>query len=250
MNEKRNAIMARGLEKTFGSDDTTITVINNLDLTLSAGRFEAIMGPSGSGKSTLLHLIAGLLAPDSGSVLVGDHEITTMSERDATIFRRRNIGLVFQDYNLVPTLTVEENIALPLLLDRVPAKDDRVAELMETLDIAARKKHLPAKLSGGERQRVAIARALAGKPEVVLADEPTGNLDSPAGHKLCGLLKELNEQTGCAVLMVTHDPLIAAYASQVHILKDGRFMDTFETNNDSKVVSSRYLAAMQSDLTI
>lgn len=248
MNEKANAIIIQNLRKTFGGGDTAVQVIQDLDFNLQAGRFEAIMGPSGSGKSTLLHIIAGLIPPDEGSVKVGDREITNMSDREIAVFRRRNIGLIFQDHNLVPTLTAKENIGLPLMLDH--AKDDgRVESLMESLGIAARRNHLPAKLSGGERQRVAVARALAGNPTVMLADEPTGNLDFPAAHEFCAILKKLNQETGCAILIVTHDPVIAAYAGNIHILRDGRFMDSFATNGDSALVSSRYLAAMKADQT-
>lgn len=248
MNDKAYAIKIKSLQKTFGESQTAVQVIKKLDLNLQAGRFEAIMGASGSGKSTLLHIIAGLIAPDEGSVEVGGREITNMTDREITVFRRRNIGIIFQDHNLVPTLTAKENIALPLALDR--AKNyERVDELMETLGIAARGNHLPSKLSGGERQRVAIARALAGNPAVVLADEPTGNLDYPAAHDFCSVLKKLNRETGCAILIVTHDPVIAAYANDIHILRDGKLMDSFPSNGDSILVSSRYLAAMKNGQT-
>ena len=210
MNEKPVAVKTIGIHKTFGRSDTAVEVVKNLDFSLAQGKFEAIMGPSGSGKSTLLHLIAGLLSPDAGSISIGGQIITSMNDHDMTVFRRRNIGLIFQDYNLIQTLTAEENIALPLLLDHAKNNGDRIEKLMDTLGLMPRRKHLPTKLSGGERQRVAIARALAGNPAVVLADEPTGNLDSPAAHDFCALMKQLNRETGCAILMVTHDPVIAA----------------------------------------
>ena len=249
MDGKDEAITISGLHKTFGAGETALEVIKNLDLQVPAGSFAAIMGPSGSGKSTLLHIIAGLLAPGSGSVKIGGREITGMNDREMTVFRRRHIGLIFQDYNLVPTLTAEENIALPLLLDRAPNDEGRIERLMETLGLTARKNHLPSKLSGGERQRVAIARALAGKPTVVLADEPTGNLDSPAAQEFYKLIKKLNRETGCAILMVTHDPVIASHACEVHILHDGEFKDAFATQGDPAVVSSHYLAAMHSGIS-
>jgi len=245
MQEKQIAVQTIGIHKTFGEGDAAVEVIKNLDFSLTQGKFEAIMGPSGSGKSTLLHLIAGLLAPDSGTINIGGQEITRMNDHDMTIFRRRNIGLIFQDYNLIQTLTAEENIALPLLLDRAKNPGDCIEKLIATLGLEPRRHHLPTKLSGGERQRVAIARALAGNPTVVLADEPTGNLDSPAAHEFCSLMKKLNSETGCAILMVTHDPVIAASAEQIHILRDGKFMDSFETQGNPALVSERYLAAMR-----
>lgn len=244
MQEKQIAVKTSGLHKTFGMGETSVDVIKNLDFSLPHGKFEAIMGPSGSGKSTLLHLIAGLLTPDSGTISIGNNKITGMNDHDTTVFRRRHIGLIFQDYNLIPTLTAEENIALPLLLDRARGGEDKIVRLMTTLGISSRRKHLPAKLSGGERQRVAIARALAGNPTVVLADEPTGNLDSPAAYDFCALMKRLNTETGCAILMVTHDPVIASIAERIHILRDGRIVDSFETQGNPTLVSERYLAAM------
>ena len=245
MQETPTAVAAAGIRKSFGKDEAAIHVIRNLDFSLPEGRFEAVMGPSGSGKSTLLHLVAGLLAPDAGAIRIGAQDLTGMSDRDATVFRRRHVGLIFQDYNLIPTLTAEENIALPLLLDRRRDDGGRVASLMDALGIAARRRHFPAALSGGERQRVAIARALVGKPTVVLADEPTGNLDSPAGRAFCELLRKMNEEEGCTILMVSHDTVVAAAAKRVHLLKDGRFVDCFETNHDAALVAARYLETMK-----
>ena len=247
MQETPTAVAAAGIRKSFGKDEAAIHVIRNLDFSLPEGRFEAVMGPSGSGKSTLLHLVAGLLAPDAGAIRIGAQDLTGMSDRDATVFRRRHVGLIFQDYNLIPTLTAEENIALPLLLDRRRDDGGRVASLMDALGIAARRRHFPAALSGGERQRVAIARALVGKPTVVLADEPTDNLDSPAAQDFCALMKRLNAETGCAILMVTHDPVVAAAAERIHILRDGRFMDSFETQGSPARVAERYLDAMRAE---
>ncbi len=247
MQDTPAAVKTIGIHKTFGEGESAVEVIRNLDFSLAQGKFEAIMGPSGSGKSTLLHLAAGLLSPDSGTIDIGGNEITGMNDHDMTVFRRRNIGLIFQDYNLIQTLTAEENIALPLLLDHAGDCGDRIEKLIAALGLAPRRKHLPARLSGGERQRVAIARALAGNPTVVLADEPTGNLDSPAAHDFCSLMKRLNGETGCAILMVTHDPVIAASAERIHILRDGRFMDGFETRGNPGLVSERYLSAMRMD---
>ncbi len=247
MQDKQAAVAVAGLRKSFGTAENPVEVIRDLDFTLPEGRFEAIMGPSGSGKSTLLHLVAGLLAPDAGEIRIGGQTLTGMGDREATLFRRRHVGLIFQDYNLIPTLTAEENIALPLLLDRVRDEDGRVQALMSELGIARRRRHFPAALSGGERQRAAIARALVGHPAVVLADEPTGNLDSVAAQDFCERMKRLNAQTGCAILMVTHDPVVAAAAERIHILRDGRFMDGFDTQGSAARVAERYLEAMRAE---
>lgn len=240
------AIKVDDLSKTYGCGETAVQVIRHLDFKMEKGAFEAIMGPSGSGKSTFLHLVAGLVTPDSGSIEIGGQGITGLSDHDLTVFRRRRIGLIFQDFNLIPTLTAEENIALPLILDGTERRhSDRIDRLLETLGLADRRNHLPSRLSGGERQRVAIARALAGDPDVVLADEPTGNLDSPAAHALCGLLGRLNSEMGCTILVVSHDPMVAASTNKVHILRDGTFIDAFETGGDAERVMGRYLAAMK-----
>ena len=239
------AVSVHHLSKGFGSGDARLPVIRDLSFELPEGAFECIMGASGSGKSTFLHLVAALLTPDAGEILVGGEPITGMNDHDATVFRRRRIGLVFQDFNLIPTLTAEENIELPLLLDRAKPNSAYVRELARTLGIEGRLSHLPSQLSGGERQRVAVARALAGHPAVLLADEPTGNLDSPAAKALCALLRDLNEKTGCAILLVTHDPVTAAAAARVHVLRDGVFNGCFDTNHDPEEVSRKYLKALQ-----
>ncbi len=243
--EQPAALEVKGLFKSFGETPDRVTVLNGVDLTLARGSFEAVMGPSGSGKSTLLHLVAGLLAADGGDIRVGGVTISGMSDRDVTCFRRRRIGLVFQDYNLIPTLTVEENIALPLLLDRKIPDAVQIEALLEKFGLMQRRAQVPLKLSGGERQRVAIARALVAKPDIVLADEPTGNLDSPAGRAFCGLLRTMNEEEGRTILMVSHDPVVAAAAKRVHLLKDGRFVDRFETAHDAALVAGRYLETMK-----
>ena len=240
------ALKTTALAKTFGTGETAVPVIRDLDFTLESGAFEAVMGPSGSGKSTFLHLLAGLLAADAGSIMIAGQETTRLSDREMTLFRRRHIGLIFQDFNLIPTLTAEENVALPLLLDgREREGRDHVDELISLLGLESRRRHLPDRLSGGERQRVAIARALAGRPDVVLADEPTGNLDSPAAHALCELLRRLNREMGCTILVVSHDPIVAAATDRVHILRDGRFRDVFQTGGGAEDVTARYLAAMK-----
>jgi putative ABC transport system ATP-binding protein len=239
------ALQVKGLSKSFGDGANRVQVLSEVDLTLARGAFDAVMGPSGSGKSTLLHLLAGLIAADDGDIRVGGVSISTMNDHDVTCFRRRHIGLVFQDFNLIPTLTAEENIALPLLLDRQRPDAAHIDALLARFGLMQRRSHIPSKLSGGERQRVAIARALVMKPDIVLADEPTGNLDSPAGRAFCELLREMNDEVGCTILMVSHDPVVAAAAKRVHLLKDGRFVDTFETGHDAARVSDRYLETMR-----
>lgn len=240
------AVKVSGLCKTYGEGETAVPVIKNLDFTMEKGAFESVMGPSGSGKSTFLHLVAGLLVADAGSIEIGGKSIIGFNDHDLTVFRRRHVGLIFQDFNLIPTLTAEENIALPLLLDGTEAKNkNHIDQLVSALGLENRRHHLPAKLSGGERQRVAIARALAGNPDVVLADEPSGNLDSPAARALCDLLRNLNQELGCSILIVSHDPIVAASADRVHILRDGRFMDAFDTGHSVETVSEHYLSAMR-----
>ena len=241
-----NAIIVKGLSKTFGAGETSVPVIRDLDFSMKSGSFESVMGPSGSGKSTFLHLLAGLIGADAGTIEIGGRMVTGLSDGAATVLRRRHIGLIFQDFNLVPTLTAEENVALPLLLDGTYRGERRehVGRLLDILAIAHRRDHLPDRLSGGERQRVAIARALAGNPDVVLADEPTGNLDSPAAKSLCDLLRRLNAEMGSTILVVSHDPIVAAVTDRVHLLRDGAFAGSFEPCGDPALVMSRYLSAM------
>lgn len=241
MNSTSYVLQAAGLRKSFGN----VLVLKDLSLSLEAGAFACVMGPSGSGKSTFLHLVAGLLTPDAGTVTIAGREISSLPDAEAARFRRRHVGLVFQDFNLVQTLTARENVALPLLLDGATPDDAELDALFDKLGIAARRDALPATLSGGERQRVAIARAWAAHPDVILADEPTGNLDSPAARSFCGLLERMNREEGRTILMVSHDPVIAAFAASVHILKDGCFVDSFATRHDPAFISERYLKTME-----
>ena len=241
---KTPALHVRDLRKRYDAGPASVEVLKGVDLDLQPGAFEAVMGSSGSGKSTLLHLLAGLLSADAGEIIIGGERLTGMDDTTATVFRRRRIGLVFQDFNLIPTLTAEENIALPLLLDRRQPDPRTLDPLLERLGLTVRRHHLPSRLSGGERQRVAIARALVNNPGIVLADEPTGNLDSPAGRAFCDLLRETNAATGCTILLVSHDPIVAAAARRVHILRDGRLSAPFDTGHDSGLVAERYLASM------
>ena len=235
------ALKAVGLRHSFGSGAARTPVLDGFSLTVAPGAFEALMGPSGSGKSTFLHIAAGLLKPEAGSVEVGGSDVTAMSEAESTRFRRRHIGFVFQSFNLVETLTVAENVALPARLDRLRPDAERLAALLERLGLTGRAGRLPRELSGGERQRVAVARALFAKPDIVLADEPTGNLDIGASRSLCELLGELHREEGRALLVVTHDPVVAAAADRVHFLRGGAVAASVETEHDPALVSRRYL---------
>jgi putative ABC transport system ATP-binding protein len=209
--------------KQFRQGERTTAALSGINLTVPPGQFLAVMGASGSGKSTLLHLMAGLTKADSGRVLVAGHDLATMSDKELTLFRRRHIGLVFQAFNLIPTLTAEENVALPLMLDGRNGQDGRckVLQLLDNLGLSARRTHRPDALSGGEQQRVAIGRALICDPELILADEPTGNLDSANSQSVCELLRDLSVIHGKTIVMVTHEPTVAAYAQDRIVLKDG-----------------------------
>lgn len=217
-------------------------VLDGFSLTLGEGEFAALMGPSGSGKSTFLHIAAGLINADGGYVEIGGEDILSMCDSSAARFRRRNIGVVFQSYNLLPSLSVADNILLPVRLDHGRADKTRLVELIEKLGLKGLEKKLPGELSGGERQRVAIARALYPKPAVILADEPTGNLDVQSSRSICKILKTLNSTEKSAILLVTHDPVVAAAAKTVHFMKDGRLASSFETSGDPAAVSAHYLA--------
>ena len=216
------AVSATALTRTYGDGDSSVHALRGVSLTLPAGQFTAVMGPSGSGKSTLMHLLAGLDTPTSGTVQVAGHDITRMRDRELTRLRRVHIGFVFQSFNLLPTLSAQENIVLPLAIagTKPPAGD--VAALIERVGLTDRRDHRPAELSGGQQQRVAIARALITRPTVLFADEPTGNLDSEAGAGILRLLRDAVDLDGQTTLMVTHDPRAAATADRVLYLTDGR----------------------------
>jgi putative ABC transport system ATP-binding protein len=217
--------------KTYRQGDKAVTGLASIDLEVQQGQFLAIMGASGSGKSTLLHLMAGLAKPDTGSIRVNGSDLALMPDRELTIFRRRNIGLIFQSFNLIPTLTAEENIALPLMLEGTngrPARE-KVEQLLENLGIADRRTHRPDSLSGGEQQRVAIGRALVTDPAVILADEPTGNLDSANSRSVCELLRDLSVTHNKTIVMVTHEPVVGAYAGEVAVIRDGQMVGRFTT---------------------
>ena len=232
------ALKAIGVSRRYGKQE----VLKDFSLAIEAGSFEALMGPSGSGKSTFLHIAAGLLAADAGSVEVGGKDVVKMSDSEATKFRRRHVGVVFQAFNLLNEKTVRENILLPLALDGAlgrKTKDGRLEELAKRMGISALLDKKPEELSGGEQQRVAIARALIAEPEIVLADEPTGNLDAKSAKGICEILKGLGGKS--AILVVTHDPVVAACAKKVHFLKDGRIAASFGTEGDPARVSEKYL---------
>ena len=231
------ALNAAGVCRAYGNQ----RVLRDFSLTLAAGEFAALMGPSGSGKSTFLHVAAGLIAADSGVVKIGGRDVTAMGDSAAAKFRRRHVGVVFQAYNLLESATVAENIAMPVRLDRGRVDASRLASLADALGLAGLERRHPSELSGGERQRVAIARALFAKPDVVLADEPTGNLDVAAAKSICDILRRLNETEKSAILLVTHDPVVAASADKVHFLRDGRVCASFPTGHDPAEVSRRYL---------
>lgn len=216
------AAEARGISKTYGSGDLAVTALNNVDVTFRVGQFTAVMGPSGSGKSTLLHTMAGLDRVDSGSVIIGGVNITGYSERQLTRVRRERIGFVFQAFNLVPTLTAEENIRLPLRLAGRTGDEAWINRVIETVGLSGRRDHRPSELSGGQQQRVAVARSLASRPNILFADEPTGNLDRNAAGEVLGLLRRVAMEGGQTIAMVTHDPRAAAYADRAIFLADGR----------------------------
>lgn len=235
-----DALVASGVCRRYGSQK----VLENFSLAIGEGRFEALMGPSGSGKSTFLHIAAGLLAADAGSVSVGGTEITALSDSAAAKFRRRHVGVVFQAFNLLSGKSVRDNILLPLRLDGAAGGREvavRLERLAETLGLADALAKRPEELSGGEQQRVAIARALVAGPDIVLADEPTGNLDIEGTRVICDLLRSINATEKSAVLLVTHDPVVAACAQTVHFLKDGRIVASHDPENSPSRVAELYL---------
>jgi putative ABC transport system ATP-binding protein len=219
------AASARALTKVYGEGEAQVVALDAVDIDIEQGRFTAIMGPSGSGKSTLMHCLAGLDSVTSGQVMVGDTDITSLKDKALTQLRRDKIGFVFQSFNLIPTLTAEENITLPM--DIAGSKPDRqwVDLIIDTVGLRSRLRHKPSELSGGQQQRVACARALASRPAIVFADEPTGNLDSRSGAEVLGFLRRSVDEFGQTIVMVTHDPNAASYAQRVVFLADGRIVD-------------------------
>jgi len=231
-----SAVRAVDLCKSYGEGDTAVTALAGVTLSFDAARFTAVMGPSGSGKSTLMHCLAGLDRADSGTVHVGDVGLSGMSDRQLTALRRDRVGFVFQQFNLLPTLTAEENIRLPLdIAGRAP---DRgwFDEVVHAVGLADRLGHRPTELSGGQQQRVACARALVTRPDVVFADEPTGNLDSKSGAEVLGFLQRSVREFGQTVVMVTHDPVAASYADRVVFLADGLLVDEMDEPTAERVL--------------
>ena len=227
-----------GLSKTYGSGEAVVRALDDVTLDLYAGEFTAVMGPSGSGKSTLMHICAALDQPTSGDVIIGGTSISELSDKRLTLLRRDEIGFVFQSFNLVPTLTAEENITLPLAI--AGKKPDRAwfDEVIATVGLTGRLKHKPSELSGGQQQRVAVARALVSRPRIVFADEPTGNLDSKAGAEVLQLLRDAVDAHGQTVVMVTHDPVAAAYTDRVVFLADGRVVDEVRNPDRESVLET------------
>ncbi|MFW2335213.1 ABC transporter ATP-binding protein [Ilumatobacter sp.] len=216
------AAHATGLTKIYGEGNTQVVALDHVDIGFQAGKLTAIMGPSGSGKSTLLHCMAGLDTVSEGQTRVGDTLISDLSDKELTLLRRERLGFIFQSFNLVPTLTAEENILLPLMLGGREADADWATTVVESLQLDERLHHRPAELSGGQQQRVAVARALVSRPDIIFADEPTGNLDSNSGHEVLGFLRRAVDDWGQTVVMVTHDPGAASYADVVIFLRDGK----------------------------
>ncbi|HST33304.1 MAG TPA: ABC transporter ATP-binding protein [Solirubrobacteraceae bacterium] len=229
------AVALRDVRKVYGQGEGRVLALDGVSVALAPGSFTAVMGPSGSGKSTFLHMAAGLDRPTSGTVSLGDTDLARLSERRLTILRRERIGFVFQAFNLLPSLTVTQNIGLPLRLDRRRVRRAQVREVAARVGLDQRLRHRPSQLSGGQQQRVAIARALVTRPEVVFADEPTGALDTRTGRGVLALLREVVDADGHTVVMVTHDPAAAAHADRVLLLADGRLAGTLEAPTADEV---------------
>ncbi|MEU7692332.1 ABC transporter ATP-binding protein [Microbispora hainanensis] len=217
----RTAVVARGLTKVYGEGDAAVHALRGIDVAFATEAFTAIMGPSGSGKSTLMHCLAGLDTVTDGRVSIGDVEITGLNDKQLTLLRRERVGFIFQAFNLLPTLTAEQNIRLPLEIAGRQADQALFDRVIETVGLRDRLRHKPNELSGGQQQRVAVARALISKPQVIFADEPTGNLDSRSGAEVLAFLRRSVRELGQTIVMVTHDPVAASYADRVVFLRDG-----------------------------
>jgi len=239
MTREEPILRLRGVSRRHGQGATAVTALRDVDLDLVRGEFVALMGTSGAGKSTLLHLVAGLDQPDSGSILLSGQDMARMGEEERTFFRRQQIGLIFQSFQLLEMLTAEENVALPLVIAGGKLADcqQRARELLDEVGLGARRQHRPHQLSGGEQQRVAIARALVIRPALLLADEPTGNLDSAQGARILALLRQLVDQHRQTLLLVTHDPVLASHADRIIILQDGKLQDGGK--QDGTIMGSR-----------
>lgn len=229
-------IKTEQLTKVYGKGATAVTALNQINMNIAPGEFVAVMGPSGCGKSTLLHLMGGLDQPTSGQVMLDNQILSDLKDDDLTRLRRRQIGFVFQFFNLIPVLTAVENTALPLVLDGMKQNEahQKAEEWLTRIGLADRLTHRPDQLSGGQQQRVAIARALVAEPTLILADEPTGNLDSRAADEIAALLRQISHEWNRTVLMVTHDPRIAAHANRIIFLKDGTIVDDTRLTDDGQ----------------
>jgi putative ABC transport system ATP-binding protein len=231
-------IVARAEQATkyYGVGETAVCALAEVTVAIEGGRFTAIMGPSGSGKSTLMHCLAGLDTLTSGRVLIGDTDLSTLSDKQLTLLRRERVGFIFQAFNLIPTLTAQENITLPALLGGRETDKQWFDQVVGTVGLGDRLTHRPSELSGGQQQRVAVARALAQRPEIVFADEPTGNLDSRASTEILGFMQSAVRDTGQTIVMVTHEPSAAAYADRVLFLADGRIVDQMDGPTEASVL--------------
>ena len=232
------AIAARAEDavKVYGTGDTAVQALDHVTVSLTAGRFTAIMGPSGSGKSTLMHCLAGLDSLTFGSVFIGDVELGSLSDKELTILRRERVGFVFQSFNLVPTMTALENVTLPMMLAGRKPDGPWLDQVIDTVGLRNRITHRPSELSGGQQQRVAIARALASRPDIIFADEPTGNLDSKSSGEILSFLRVAVDELGQTLVMVTHDPVAAGYADHALFLADGRIVDEMDGPTPQRVL--------------
>jgi putative ABC transport system ATP-binding protein len=232
------AVEAVALSRRYGEGENAVDALRGVSLQVPAGQYTAVMGPSGSGKSTLMHLLAGLDRPTEGSVFIGGQEITGMSDKALTKLRRDNVGFIFQAFNLLPTLTAEENVLLPSRIAGRQLEDAVLDALLERVGLTERRGHKPSELSGGQQQRVAVARALVSKPTILFADEPTGNLDSRSGGEILGLLRETVDSDGQTILMVTHDPRAAAQADRVLFLADGEIVRDLVSPSETEILAA------------
>tara|TARA_Y100000994_G_scaffold73034_1_gene59892 strand:- start:1770 stop:2516 length:747 start_codon:yes stop_codon:yes gene_type:complete len=234
------AARASNASKIYGKGDTLVTALDSVDVAFQAGKFSAIMGPSGSGKSTLMHCMAGLDNLSSGKVFIGETDLTELNEKELTLLRRSNVGFIFQSFNLVPTLNALENITLPIDLSGNAVDSDWVNQVTEVVNLSDRLSHKPNELSGGQQQRVAVSRALASKPNIIFADEPTGNLDSKTGSEILEFMKLATTELDQTIVMVTHDPVAASYSDRVIFLEDGRVVgEIIEPTADSVIDQMR-----------
>jgi putative ABC transport system ATP-binding protein len=244
-----NVLETKDLHKQYNMGQHAVEALADVSLEISQGEFVAVMGPSGSGKSTLLHLLGGLDQPTKGAIILAGQEVSGLSDRQATLIRRRNVGFVFQFFNLLPTLSAEENILLPLIIDGKSPRDynERLDGLLKRIGLLERRHHRPDQLSGGEQQRVALARALVTQPAILLADEPTGNLDTKTGTEMMQLLRESAKDLSQTIVMVTHDSKAAAYADRVIFLRDGKITEEVVLSgiNDSSVRLHKIIATLE-----